>query len=169
MKSDKVRVLLVCLGNICRSPTAEGVLRQRAEKAGWGRIFEVDSAGTADYHVGEPPDRRAQQHARERGYDISRLRGRQLNADDLRQFDYVLAMDADNLDGIRRLQAKVPDARAQIGLFLDYHPEKAGQAVPDPYYGGPEGFEEVLDLVEVASDGFIKAALKKQGLLGCGC
>jgi len=169
MKEVKIKVLLVCLGNICRSPTAEGVLRKRIETAGWGRLFEIDSAGTAAYHIGEPPDLRSQQHARQRGYDISRLRGRQLQSSDLHNFDYVLAMDSSNLADIRRLEKITPDARAEIGLFLDYCPEHYGENVPDPYYGGPGGFETVLDLAEAASDGFIKTVLKKQGLLGCGC
>ena len=169
MKEIKVKVLLVCLGNICRSPSAEGVLRKRIETAGWGRLFEIDSAGTADYHIGEPPDSRSIRHARERGVDISRLRGRQLQVSDLHSFDYVLAMDSANLAGIQRLQKHAPDARAEIGLFLDYHPELKGQDVPDPYYGGPADFEAVLDLAEVASDGFIRTVLTKHGLIGCGC
>ena len=169
MRDDTIRVLLVCLGNICRSPTAEGVLRKRVETAGWGRLFEIDSAGTAGYHIGEPPDPRSQRHARARGYDISGLRARQLRADDLRHFHYVLAMDADNLALIQSLHVATPDARAQIGLLLDYHPERPGQNVPDPYYGGPEGFDTVLDLVEAASDGLVRALLTQRGLLGCGC
>jgi protein-tyrosine phosphatase len=167
MKEPKVRVLLVCLGNICRSPTAEGVLRLRAEKSGWGRVFEFDSAGTAAYHLGKAPDARSQRHARERGYDLSGLRARQITADDLDSFDYVLAMDSENLANIKALRPE--PAKAKIALLLDYHTGKKGGDVPDPYYGGPEQFETVLDLVEAAGDEFIKAVLKKQGLFGCGC
>lgn len=170
MSQPPVRVLLVCLGNICRSPTVESVLRETATKTGWGRLFEIDSAGTADYHVGAPPDWRSQQHARSRGYDLSRLRARQLQAEDLLEFDYVLAMDAANLADIRRLQSGIGQpARAEVALFLDYHPDRQGQEVPDPYYGGSEGFEQVLDLAEAGSEAFIKAVLTRRGLLGCGC
>lgn len=169
MKDEKTRVLFVCLGNICRSPTAEGVFRARAEKAGWGRLFECDSAGTAAYHVGEPPDRRSQRHAKERGYDISSLRARLLSPQDFERFDYILAMDQHNLKEIQALRKFARNPRAEISLFLDYHPEQQGAEVPDPYYGEAAGFETVIDLVENASDGFLKAVLKKQGLFGCGC
>jgi protein-tyrosine phosphatase len=142
----KLHVLLVCLGNICRSPTAEGVLRQRLVAAGLDRHVEVDSAGTGGWHVGDPPDARAQHHALRRGYDLSRLRARRLVEADFERFDLMLAMGEDNLADLRRLQPA--DARAELRLF-------ATVEVPDPYSGGDQGFETVLDLVEQASDALV--------------
>lgn len=164
-----VRVLFVCLGNICRSPTVEGVFRSHAEKAGWGTMFEVDSAGTIGSHAGEPPDRRAQRHARERGYDISSLRARQLGPHDFERFDYVLAMDAMVLENMRQLKKFSRQPQAELALFLDYHEERAGQDVPDPYYSDAEAFENVLDLAEEGSLALMRHLLKKQGVFGCGC
>lgn len=169
-----VRVLFVCLGNICRSPTAEGVFRRKAEQAGWGGMLQADSAGTAAWHTGKAPDARSQQHARVRGYDLSALRARQATWRDFADFDHVLAMDADNLavlhglrDEARRRLGREPDAT--LGLLLDHHPEAQGRDVPDPYYGGSDGFEQVLDLVETACDGLLRSLLKRQGVFGCGC
>jgi len=133
-------VLFVCTGNICRSPTAEAVLRHQAEKAGID--LHVESAGIGRWHIGCPPDERAQHHAQRRGYDLSRLRARQVEPLDFERFDMILAMDRGHL---RALQKMAPDKhRAKIRLFA------AESDVPDPYYGGPEGFEHVLDLVEAA-------------------
>jgi protein-tyrosine phosphatase len=135
-----VNVLFVCTGNICRSPTAEAVLRHQAEKAGID--LHIESAGTGRWHVGCPPDERAQHHAKGRGYDLSPLRARQVEPFDFERFDLILAMDGGHL---RALQRMAPEKRrAKVRLFA------AGRDVPDPYYGGPEGFEEVLDLVEAA-------------------
>src|SRR5215510_216471 len=135
------RVLFVCLGNICRSPTAEGVLRGLAAREFPRLPLYVDSAGTANYHAGEPPDRRSVAAARRRGYDIASLRARQLAATDFEGFDYVLAMDRGNL---AQMQALRPEARgAQVALFLNYA-QLAQDEVPDPYYGGVEDFEHVL-------------------------
>jgi protein-tyrosine phosphatase len=136
----KRSVLFVCTGNICRSPTAEGVLRHLAGQA---RIdLHVESAGIGKWHIGCPPDERAQRHAKGRGYDLSPLRARQVEPFDFERFDLILAMDRGHL---RTLQRMAPDKhRAKIRLFVP------GRDVPDPYYGGPEGFEEVLDLVEAA-------------------
>lgn len=150
----KVKVLFVCMGNICRSPTAEAVFRRQVGEAGLDREIYIDSAGTHDYHIGEPPDPRTQQAARLRGYDMSALRGRQVNRSDFRDFDYVLAMDGANLSILRRLQPE--DAKADLGLFLEYATRHEAREVPDPYYGGGEGFERVLDMVEDASEGLLR-------------
>jgi len=153
--SATVSVLFVCMGNICRSPTAEGVLRGQAERAGLGGRFELDSAGTHGYHVGEPPDGRAQQAAARRGYDISRLRARRVVAEDFRRFDLVLAMDQSNLTSLERMCPK--PYLSKLRLFMEYAPEQNCDEVPDPYYGGPAGFERVLDLCEAAALGIITA------------
>lgn len=148
-----MRVLFVCLGNICRSPTAEGVFRARLMQAGLNEHVEVDSCGIGHWHVGKGPDPRALAAARRRTIDIASLRARQFAANDFQRFDYILAMDHDNLAAI---EARRPaDSRAHIGLFLDFAGEH-DRAVPDPYYGGEQGFEEVLDLIEAASDGLIE-------------
>jgi protein-tyrosine phosphatase len=139
MSARPLRVLMVCLGNICRSPTAEAVLRERLRGQGLHGQVEVDSAGTGDWHVGSAPDARSQRHAQRRGYDLSGLRARQVVEADFHRFDMVLAMDEDNLADLARL--KPPGATAEVRLF-------AVCAVPDPYQSGPDGFELVLDLVE---------------------
>ncbi len=141
-----MRVLFVCLGNICRSPTVEGVARKLAQIEAPGLPLEFDSAGTADYHIGAAPDPRSQRAALHRGYDISKLRARQLTLADFTRFDLLLGMDADNLEAMRALAP--PALRDRARLFLSYAPDAAVAAVPDPYYGGPEGFETVLDLAE---------------------
>lgn len=152
------RVLFICMGNICRSPTAEGVFRAQVQAAGLAQHIEIDSAGTHDYHVGAPPDARSQEHARRRGYELGALRARQLVAADFERFDLLLAMDEDNLAHAARLAT--PAQRARLQLFMRYAPG-LGTAVPDPYYGGPEGFEQVLDLVEAAGAGLLKALRQK--------
>lgn len=144
-----MRILFVCLGNICRSPSAEVVFRTLAEREAPGLKLEVDSAGTAGYHVGEPPDPRTQAAAARRGYDLSKRRARILDPQDFERFDLILAMDRNNLEVVKRRRPAT--ARSQIGLFLEYAPDLGTAEVPDPYYGGPNGFEEVLDLVEAAS------------------
>ncbi|WP_018632618.1 low molecular weight protein-tyrosine-phosphatase [Neomegalonema perideroedes] len=157
------RVLFVCLGNICRSPTAEGVFRHKLREAGLLGRVETDSAGTAGYHVGHPPDRRSQAEALRRGVDVSGLRARQVRAADFQDFDLILAMDAANL---RDLKEKAPpSAMAELKLFLDFLPGASSVAreVPDPYYGGPEGFAEVFDLCASAADGLLEEARRRIG------
>jgi protein-tyrosine phosphatase len=149
------KVLFVCLGNICRSPTAEGVLRHLAALEAPGLALEIDSAGTADYHIGAPPDPRSQQAARRRGIDISALKARQVTAADFARFDLILAMDGENL---RELQAMRPrNSRAALKLFLEYAPDLGPRDVPDPYYRDASAFEEVLDLSTAASRGLLSA------------
>ncbi len=150
----KQSILFVCLGNICRSPTAEGVFRARAARAGLAAHLAIDSAGTGDWHVGHPPDHRAIAAAATRGYDLAELRARQVAAEDFHRFDWILAMDRANL---RDLSAMRPRSFAgHLGLFLDVAPSLGLREVPDPYYGGSEGFERVLDLIETASDALIE-------------
>jgi protein-tyrosine phosphatase len=146
-------VLFVCLGNICRSPTAEGVLRHLVAQTAPHLKIEIDSAGTADYHIGAPPDSRSQRAALRRGIDLSGLRARQVTLDDFARFDLILAMDRDNL---RELQAMKPgNSRASLKLFLEYAPELNLRDVPDPYYRDAGAFEEVLDLTSAASRGLL--------------
>jgi protein-tyrosine phosphatase len=148
------KVLFVCLGNICRSPTAEGVARAIATRQFPALQIQLDSAGTANYHVGEPPDRRTVAAARRRGYDLAGLRARQIGGDDFSAFDYVLAMDRANLAELGRLAPA--GSRARLGLFLEFAPEADSDEVPDPYYGGAEDFERVLDLCEVGARGLLR-------------
>jgi protein-tyrosine phosphatase len=150
----KVKVLFVCMGNICRSPTAEAVFRHYVEQQGLAELIHIDSAGTHDYHIGDAPDARTQRAAKQRGYDMSKLRGRQVEAGDFKRFDYVLAMDEANLSILQRLRPR--DAESHLGLFLEYAEHHAEREVPDPYYGGAEGFERVLDMVEDAANGLLQ-------------
>lgn len=147
------RVLMVCMGNICRSPTAEAVLRAKLRAGGLHRRVAVDSAGTIDHHRGEPPDARAVHHAAKRGYDLSALRARAVKPIDFERFDWMLAMDEKNLRFLSK--ERPPGATARTSLLLAYAPHLSLTGVPDPYYGGPAGFERVLDLIEVACDGFV--------------
>ncbi len=149
----KVRILFICMGNICRSPTAEAVFRARVEKAGLAQHILTDSAGTHDYHIGGSPDARTQRTASKRGYDMSMLRGRQVEVADFASFDYVLAMDHDNLAILQRLCPL--EQRVRLGLFLQYATRHKEREVPDPYYGGGDGFERVLDMVEDAAEGLL--------------
>ena len=147
---EKVSVLVVCTGNICRSPTAEGVLRHQAEKRGLGKALVVRSAGTQDYHVGECPDPRAMKHAQKRGYDLSRQRAMAVSRKHFREFDYILAMDRTHLRVLREMAPE--DATARVGMFLEHSTRWKDRDVPDPYYGNAEGFEQVLDMVEEAAE-----------------
>lgn len=148
------RILFVCTGNICRSPTAEGVLRHVAMERGLKHVV-TDSAGTHDYHIGEPPDLRTMKAAMSRGYDLSALRARQVCMQDYSDFDEILAIDRGHYE--RLVKIKPAGAAAKVGLFLDYLPDCGLKDVPDPYYGGPEGFEHVLDLVEQGIESFIRS------------
>lgn len=155
--SAEFRILFCCMGNICRSPTAAGVfMRTVSERAPHLNVF-VDSAGTHDYHVGEPPDARARAAASRRGIDISHMRARQVSREDFERFDLILAMDEDNL---RELRGRAPRTHHErIRLLMEFAPNAPRRIVPDPYYGGEQGFEEVLDLLEEASAGLIEHLL----------
>ena len=147
------RVLFVCLGNICRSPLAEGVFRSLVDEAGLGSQFEIDSAGTGSWHVGERPDARAAMVARDHGVELD-SRARQVTEDDLGAFDYVVAMDRDNLRTLERMAAS-SGADAQIQLLRVYDPDPDGDEVPDPYYGGVSGFENVYQIVRRSCEGLL--------------
>ena len=153
------RVLVVCVGNICRSPTAEGVLRYLVTEAGLAGAIEIDSAGTLDYHVGSPPDERSQDHARLRGYDLSGLRARQVSVRDFEKFDLILAMDWQNL---KELEAQCPPQhRHKLRRLMEFAPPGLSDVVIDPYYGGERSFQMVLDHVEAACRGLL-AHLRKE-------
>lgn len=158
-----VNVLFICLGNICRSPAAEGVFRALVAREGLDGRVTCDSAGTGSWHIGEPPDRRMRAAAKRRGVDLDSLRGRQVTAADFETFDYVLAMDADNLANLRALCP--PGREARLARLLDFAPQLGQRDVPDPYYGGEAGFERVLDLVEAASAGLL-ADIRRRHLDG---
>ncbi len=152
-----VRVLFVCLGNICRSPTAEGVFRDLIEREGLSNAIEVDSAGTHAYHVGEAPDGRAQAEAKRRGIDISGLRGRQARSQDFQTFDYILAMDRSNHDNLLNICPLGSEDR--LSMFLDFAPDVGRREVPDPYYDG--GFNRVYDMIEQAATGLLNDIREK--------
>jgi len=156
-----IKVLFVCMGNICRSPTAEGVFRQVVEEQGLTDLILIDSAGTHSYHIGSQPDPRAQTAARSRGIDLSTLRGRQVNNNDFDKFDYVLAMDNNNHADLE-VVAKGP--ADNLHMFLKFADNYSEQEVPDPYYGGDQGFEHVLDLIEDASRGLLTHIRDKHSL-----
>lgn len=151
VNKEAVALLMVCHGNICRSPTAEGVMRAKVERAGLASAILIDSAGTHGYHVGEAPDLRSQQAAQRRGYDLSAQRARQVSLADFERFDLVLAADQRNLTALRQLCP--PALRYKLTLMLA--PLGGSQEVPDPYYGGASGFDRVLDLLEAACDGWL--------------
>lgn len=154
-----VNVLFVCLGNICRSPTAEGVFRKLVAERELGSRIGIDSAGTHDYHLGAPPDQRATAAAARRGVDLSGLRGRQATVEDLARFDYILAMDRDNL---AHLTGLAPSAhRHKIRLFMEFADVYSEDEMPDPYYGGRAGFERVLDMAEAAAAGLLEDILRQ--------
>lgn len=154
MNSHKrVKVLFVCMGNICRSPTAHGVFRHLVQAEGLAEQIEIDSAGTHAYHVGNPADTRSSATAKQRGIDLSDLRARQVNLGDVYEYDYILAMDHDNHH--RLLTLSPAEMHHKIQLFLAYAPHLKEQEVPDPYYGGADGFDHVFDLVQAASEGLL--------------
>ncbi|WP_201583748.1 low molecular weight protein-tyrosine-phosphatase [Psychrobacter jeotgali] len=153
-------ILLVCLGNICRSPTAEEIFRQQAAIA--GITMKVDSAGTGDWHIGHNPDKRAQRHAKSHGYNISKLVARQVNADDFRKFDLILAMDAQNLADLQTLKDSIEDTEnneslAKLALFSAEDPTYGGDDVPDPYQGDGDDFEEVIERIESSAKAWIES------------
>jgi protein-tyrosine phosphatase len=154
----KFSILFVCMGNICRSPTAEGVFRHHVREAGLDAAIHSDSAGTHAYHVGEPADRRAQAAATRRGFSLEGIRARKVADDDFHFFDYILAMDEDNLMALKEQAPQ--ESRSQVRLFLEFAESRPENEVPDPYYGGAAGFERVLDLVEEASQGLLETLRK---------
>ncbi len=151
---ENISVLFVCMGNICRSPTAEGVFQQLVNQHALGEVIKIDSAGTHAYHVGNPPDRRAQAAALKRGVDLSIQRARRVSGDDFIQFDFILAMDQDNLMDLQEIAPS--DSHCELSLFLDHAPHLEYREVPDPYYGGVSGFERVLDMIQTASEGLLE-------------
>jgi len=160
----RTSILLVCMGNICRSPTAEGVLRRKAEAAGLSHMLHIDSAGTHDYHVGSAPDTRAQKAALGRGYDLSTLRGRHVSDQDFAAFDYILVMDRDNF---HNLQRRCPEQyKHKVKLYLAFSRRYPNLNVPDPYYGGSKGFDQVLDMVEDAADGLLAEIARNKAQSG---
>lgn len=149
----KYAILMCCMGNICRSPTAEAVLRAKLAAAGLAPLVELDSAGTHEYHLGRAPDPRTQRHALQRGYDLSALRARKVGVPDFDRFDLILAMDRENLAGLIRLR---PDAADRVRLLMSFATRHHADEVPDPYYGEGDGFERVLDYIEDACDGLVE-------------
>ncbi|WP_033070575.1 low molecular weight protein-tyrosine-phosphatase [Thalassospira australica] len=157
-----IKVLFVCTGNICRSPTADGVFRKMVRNKGLDDHISVDSCGLSAYHVGELPDPRSREMAESRGIDLTDIRSRKIKPGDYDQFDYILAMDDGHLRDMRR---QAPSTRQnRIELFLDYHPTMAGQSVPDPYYGGANGFVHVFDMIEEASARLLDHICQKHGI-----
>lgn len=148
-----ISILFVCMANYCRSPTAEGVFRARAERAGLAHRLHIDSAGTHDYRIGDKPDPRSAAYAAQRGYDLSALRARQVSADDFTAFDHILAMDNENLATLKK--ACPLEHRHKLGMFMQFASVADSDIVPDPYQGDDDGFDLVLDYIEDASDGLI--------------
>ena len=157
----KMKLLFICLGNICRSPAAEGIMRQMVEERALSNDIVVDSAGIGSWHVGEMPDPRMRKHAARRGYDLSPLRARQFRSDDFQKFDYIIVMDEENYHDVMERGGVYADARKVLRMkdyFIRY---KGQQSVPDPYYGGAEGFERALNLIEDGCEGLLKDLVNK--------
>ena len=159
----RAAVLFVCMGNICRSPTAESVFRDQVRRAGLEREIAIESAGIGDWHVGQAPDKRAIAHGRRRGYDLAELRARQVGREDFARFDWILAMDQRNLRDLGAIRP--PDYAGHLGLLLDFAPELGVREVPDPYFGGADGFETVLELTERACAGLLAHIRREHGLM----
>ena len=158
----EIKVLFICMGNICRSPTAQGVFHKLLETEKLNHRIAIDSAGTHAYHVGEPPDHRAQDAAQRRGVDLSNQRARKVIVEDFENFDYLIAMDGDNYDSLMAICPR--DLVDKVSLFMAHAPEYKQTSVPDPYYGGISGFETVLDMVEAASQGLLQKIKMERGL-----
>ena len=156
------KVLFVCLGNICRSPTAQGVFQKLIDEENMRQRFYLDSAGTHAYHIGEPPDKRSQDSALRRGVDLSKLRARRVVVDDFHRFEYIVAMDEQNFQSLMEMCPS--EHQRKISLFMEYAPDLKQTSVPDPYYGGLSGFEKVLDLVEIAARGLLVRIKEDKGL-----
>lgn len=157
-----VKVLFICMGNICRSPTAHGVFARLVAEAGLDSVIEIDSAGTHAYHVGKPPDGRAQRSAMQRGYDLSELTARKVEPNDCQKYDYLLVMDEENYNDVAALCT--PGSEEKVRLFLDFAEQLREREVPDPYYGGPRGFDYVLDLIETASAALLEDIRQRHGI-----
>lgn len=153
-----VNVLFVCMGNICRSPMAQGVFEDLLRREGLEDEVFVDSAGTGAWHIGQPPDARAQESAGNRGIDLSEQRARRVTPEDGQKFDYLIAMDVHNYESVSAL---CRGSRAEVQLLMEYAPDSSQKEVPDPYYGGPDGFEHALDLVEEAAQGLLEDVRKR--------
>lgn len=160
MSQNVTRILFCCMGNICRSPSAEGVFRQVLAARAPHLQVEIDSAGTHAYHIGHPPDERSVAAASRRGIDLSDLRARVVVDEDFEHYDLILAMDEENLQLLRQRAPRIRHER--IRLMMDFAPDATSRVVPDPYYGGAQGFEQVLDLLEEASQGLLQALLSRQ-------
>ncbi len=161
-----VRVLFVCMGNICRSPTAQGVFRKLVRQENLDGFIESDSAGTHGYHIGEPPDERMQAVAKRRGVDLSDLRARRVTVEDFERFDYILAMDRENYENLMDLCP--PPYQDRVQMFMTFAPQLGISEVPDPYYGGAKGFAQVFDLVEAAAQGLLAAICNAHQLPNAG-
>jgi protein-tyrosine phosphatase len=159
---DKLNILFVCMGNLCRSPTAEAVFRQQVADVGLAQRIVIASAGTHVSHNGDPADARAQRFAAQRGYDLSKLRTRQLMKEDFARFDYLLAMDDNNLAAMTR--ASPAEHSGKLSLLMTYGAQGQPVGIPDPYYGGAQGFERVLDMIEDAAQGFLRHVRSEHGL-----
>ncbi len=163
MPDRPIRVLFVCLGNICRSPLAEGAFRKKVEEGGFADLFEIDSAGTGSWHVGQKADARMRSTAKRRGVNLDDLRGRQIDRDDLNSFDHVFAMDRNNLQDTLFLDPN-GDHGTRVRLFREFDPEPDDYQVPDPYYGGPDGFDHVFDIVDRTSEAILNRFREIYGL-----
>lgn len=157
----KMKLLFICLGNICRSPAAEGIMRQMVEERALSNNIIVDSAGIGSWHVGEMPDPRMRKHAARRGYDLSPLRARQFRSDDFQKFDYIIVMDEENYHDVMARGGVYADARKVLRMKDYFIRNKGQQSVPDPYYGGAEGFERALNLIEDGCEGLLKDLVNK--------
>jgi protein-tyrosine phosphatase len=158
-----IKVLFVCLGNICRSPLAEGIFKKKVKDAGLDKFITIDSAGTSRWHIDEPPDNRSKEIAFRNGIELEHL-GRQISHSDLSDFDYIIAMDADNYEDIMRIRETRGNGKAEILLMRDYDDQQSGADIPDPYYGGPNGFQLVFDLLDESLSNFLDKIRKEHRL-----